>query len=548
MISALEYCHALLIVHRDLKPENLLLDDNLDIKITDFGLSNIMSPGKKFNTFCGSLHYACPEILRGEEYVGPGADIWAMGIILYCLVTGSQPWSASSSEDILNQILVSGLQIPAWLSSDCSDLIIKMLKLKEKDRITLAQMRTHPWVLKDYNEAPPSFLPEYGSVEMIDQFIIDQMEQLGFQDSLEQRKEVIQGENTQFVATYHILLNKRQKEIEEEKKQMIENRKLSEALNFINEKLSVVEISSSPNKEPENLSNGRVRSNSIMEPPIIENSKKITQIQSKHSRERSGSEPPVFNEEQDLVSLLTSYEDETKKTNSTKKTNKQDPDFKKVPILSFNVLRDLETSPKKTKKKQKKNIKVSPLVANHLYTDQPDNSNLSKDDKSSPRSDFSDEDLKSSSSNKTKRPVLKIKDIPRLREEKYKPLKNKFSLISPRRRAHQIEKKNVQDIFKEDKFKLDTINEKNEAKSKFDIHKNVLDTLKTIDGINIKSNSSKLFKCTYDEVNLKIEIIPQSELDKGVRIIRVSGDPWVYKNIVSKIVEKLKLLKIISYF
>lgn len=57
IISAVEYCHSLLIVHRDLKPENLLLDDKLNIKISDFGLSNVMTPGKKFSTFCGSLHY-----------------------------------------------------------------------------------------------------------------------------------------------------------------------------------------------------------------------------------------------------------------------------------------------------------------------------------------------------------------------------------------------------------------------------------------------------------------------------------------------------------
>lgn len=106
IVSALEYCHFNLIVHRDLKPENLLLDENENIKITDFGLANFITPNNKFSTFCGSLHYgmrsistctigfteltfaisAAPEILNGHQYAGPAVDIYALGVILYCLV------------------------------------------------------------------------------------------------------------------------------------------------------------------------------------------------------------------------------------------------------------------------------------------------------------------------------------------------------------------------------------------------------------------------------------------------------------------------------
>lgn len=96
--------------------ENLLLDEQLNIKISDFGLSNIMSPGKKFSTFCGSLHYASPEILKGKEYLGPGVDIWAIGIILYCLVVGRQPWDGSDASAIINSILEDGLEIPDGIS------------------------------------------------------------------------------------------------------------------------------------------------------------------------------------------------------------------------------------------------------------------------------------------------------------------------------------------------------------------------------------------------------------------------------------------------
>jgi len=91
IVSAVEYCHANLIVHRDLKPENLLLDADGNIKISDFGLSNMIEPGKLLDSFCGSPLYAAPEILLAERYVGPPVDVWSMGVILYALLCGHLP-------------------------------------------------------------------------------------------------------------------------------------------------------------------------------------------------------------------------------------------------------------------------------------------------------------------------------------------------------------------------------------------------------------------------------------------------------------------------
>jgi serine/threonine protein kinase len=63
IISGVEYCHRNMVVHRDLKPENLLLDSKWNVKIADFGLSNVMRDGHFLKTSCGSPNYAAPEVL-----------------------------------------------------------------------------------------------------------------------------------------------------------------------------------------------------------------------------------------------------------------------------------------------------------------------------------------------------------------------------------------------------------------------------------------------------------------------------------------------------
>lgn len=92
ILCAVEYCHRHKIVHRDLKPENLLLDSNLNVKIADFGLSNIMTDGDFLRTSCGSPNYAAPEVISGKLYSGPEVDVWSCGVILYVLLCGKLPF------------------------------------------------------------------------------------------------------------------------------------------------------------------------------------------------------------------------------------------------------------------------------------------------------------------------------------------------------------------------------------------------------------------------------------------------------------------------
>ena len=114
--SALDYCHRNSIVHRDLKIENILISKTGDIKIIDFGLSNLFSPRTHLKTFCGSLYFAAPELLQAKQYTGPEVDIWSFGIVLYVLVCGKVPFDDQSMPQLHAKIKKGVVDYPTWLS------------------------------------------------------------------------------------------------------------------------------------------------------------------------------------------------------------------------------------------------------------------------------------------------------------------------------------------------------------------------------------------------------------------------------------------------
>lgn len=104
IISGIEYSHRLKIVHRDLKPENVLLDDNLNAKIADFGLSSDISDGDFLKTSCGSPNYAAPEVITGARYAGPEIDVWSSGVILYVMLCGRLPFEDDNVHVLFRKI------------------------------------------------------------------------------------------------------------------------------------------------------------------------------------------------------------------------------------------------------------------------------------------------------------------------------------------------------------------------------------------------------------------------------------------------------------
>jgi carbon catabolite-derepressing protein kinase len=149
IICAVEYCHRHKIVHRDLKPENLLLDSDLNVKIADFGLSNIMTDGNFLKTSCGSPNYAAPEVINGKLYAGPEVDVWSCGVILYVLLVGRLPFDDDHIPSLFAKIAKGSYLVPSYMSPGAASLIKKMLAVNPVHRATIEEIRADPWFLVD---------------------------------------------------------------------------------------------------------------------------------------------------------------------------------------------------------------------------------------------------------------------------------------------------------------------------------------------------------------------------------------------------------------
>ncbi|TFY77104.1 hypothetical protein EWM64_g6909 [Hericium alpestre] len=149
LISGIEYSHKLKIVHRDLKPENVLLDDDLNVKIADFGLSNEIKDGDFLKTSCGSPNYAAPEVIRGGLYTGPEIDVWSCGVILYVMLCGRLPFEDDDVQTLFTKISHGTYHMPSYLSADAKALINGMLAVDPVKRITVPEILQHPFFTTD---------------------------------------------------------------------------------------------------------------------------------------------------------------------------------------------------------------------------------------------------------------------------------------------------------------------------------------------------------------------------------------------------------------
>ena len=148
LINGLEYIHSENIVHRDLKPENLLLGKHNILKIIDFGLSNFCEVVNFLETPCGSPCYASPEMVSGKKYNGHIIDIWSTGIILFAMTCGYLPFEDQDNDILFKKILKCKIKYPEYLSDMIVDLMKKILVREPEKRISLDEIKLHPFYIK----------------------------------------------------------------------------------------------------------------------------------------------------------------------------------------------------------------------------------------------------------------------------------------------------------------------------------------------------------------------------------------------------------------
>ena len=208
ILEGVEYLHKLNIVHRDLKPENLLLDADNNIKIVDFGLSNLYSKGELLQTACGSPCYAAPEMIAGKKYAGSTVDVWSCGIVLFAMICGYLPFEDPNTSKLYKKILEGDFNIPKHVSGDARDLLKCILQTDPAVRYTIGDIKRHRWVapefiyrntwVADYSGTDPSKIK-------MDEKIFSQMVEYGFTDKEKIARMIRSNRHNRITATYYLL-------------------------------------------------------------------------------------------------------------------------------------------------------------------------------------------------------------------------------------------------------------------------------------------------------------------------------------------------------
>ena len=209
IISGIEYLHKLKIVHRDLKPENLLLDSKKNIKIVDFGLSNMYPKNELLSTACGSPCYAAPEMINGDKYNGLLVDIWSSGIVLYAMLCGYLPFEDKDNDLLYDKICEGKFEVPNFISDLANDFLHKILNVDPRKRYNLSQIKNHPWfnlINQKINICEGLNLNLF--IIPIDEDLIEKMEEMNYKKD-EVKKCILSNRHNHITTTYYLLLKQK---------------------------------------------------------------------------------------------------------------------------------------------------------------------------------------------------------------------------------------------------------------------------------------------------------------------------------------------------
>lgn len=156
LLDALEYLHSHNIIHRDLKPSNMLFTESGDMKLSDFSVAvqlDKISTNATHRKCTGSPAFQPPELLTDPlkgpcGFSGPKIDIWAAGVTLYMMCVGAFPFEGTSVCALFENISKATYKIPCWIDPCLADLLKGILNKDPGQRLTIDQIRQHPWMTK----------------------------------------------------------------------------------------------------------------------------------------------------------------------------------------------------------------------------------------------------------------------------------------------------------------------------------------------------------------------------------------------------------------
>ncbi|KAF7695867.1 hypothetical protein HF521_005961 [Silurus meridionalis] len=216
ILSAVDHLHAHGIVHRDLKIENFLLDEQKNIKIVDFGLSNTLKPDslspELLNTQCGSPAYAAPELLAHKKY-GPKVDVWSVGVSMFAMMTGTLPFTVEPFNiKQLHQKMINGeiSAIPSDISKGAVQFVLSLLEPDPMKRPCVKAALEESWLNEGYTKRPVHTVVYKNRLhpEELNSAVLNFMtEALGYGLS-DIIHTVINNKPSTILATYQLLLKK----------------------------------------------------------------------------------------------------------------------------------------------------------------------------------------------------------------------------------------------------------------------------------------------------------------------------------------------------